>query len=378
MRHDDSARVGIEVRHDEKAPRPKDRVGLWRGGTVRRFDDDRGRHPCCVALGQLALDRRRNQHVALELEHGSRVVVSRGAGKACDTAVRTNVVTDRVLVETVWVGDRGTAVRQPNDLRAQLSTEFRRPVGHVPCPLKRDPFTIQPSRQPQVGHVVFLAARLAECVEDASPRRLLAALNPTLRHRLSGHEAQRVNLIASKRLIGVGDPRHLAGACPQIGCGDVDRGAQEILLDQLVGIAAGDTLQLLLAVTGSINLDRPLGAPEWHVDDGALVGHERGQRHDFVFVDRWAVSNAALDRQLVVAVLGAPSPHNVDSTVGMANGKIEAIEAVTPFDVAEKIRRIVARGGGLIEVPSNVGPEASFCHRPSRDSHISYSFNRRR
>jgi hypothetical protein len=51
----------------------------------------------------------------------------------------------------------------------------------------------------------------------------------------------------------------------------------------------------------------PFDPPNGHVADRALVGHERGQRHDLVLIDHAAVADAALQGLAVVAVLGAPA-----------------------------------------------------------------------
>ena len=64
-----------------------------------------------------------------------------------------------------------------------------------------------------------------------------------------------------------------------------------------------------------IDADAALGAAERHVDDGALVGHERGQRHHFFFVDLGRVADAALDRRLVMAVLDPPGANDLDVAV---------------------------------------------------------------
>ncbi len=45
---------------------------------------------------------------------------------------------------------------------------------------------------------------------------------------------------------------------------------------------------------------------EGNIDNGALVGHERGQRLDFVLIDPRGEPDPSLDRQAMVAVYSTP------------------------------------------------------------------------
>jgi len=91
-----------------------------------------------------------------------------------------------------------------------------------------------------------------------------------------------------------------------------------------MGIAAGHTLDLVRRVGRRVYLDRALGAAERHVDDGALEGHERGQRHHLVLVHLGAVADAALERESMVTVLRTPRAYHLEGAVGEPHREVEA------------------------------------------------------
>ena len=76
-----------------------------------------------------------------------------------------------------------------------------------------------------------------------------------------------------------------------------------------------------------IDLDRALGAAEGHVDNGALVPHQRRERLHLL-VDERRVADAAFGRQLVVAVFDAPGARNLDLAARPAHGKLKVVHAV--------------------------------------------------
>ena len=98
-----------------------------------------------------------------------------------------------------------------------------------------------------------------------------------------------------------------------------------------------------------LDLDAALGAAERHVDDRALVGHERGERHHLVLVHLGAVADAALGRQLVVAVLGAPGVDHLDGAVLAAQRKVEPIDAIAAANLIEQSLGILGEPGRFVE-----------------------------
>jgi len=128
----------------------------------------------------------------------------------------------------------------------------------------------------------------------------------------SGHAPEPVDVLRSQRGIGVGDPTHLARAGREVRRRHVETRTDEVLFIKFEGEAAGDALELALRVLVGRNLDPSLGTAKRHIDDRALVRHERGQRHHLVFIHHFRVSNAALGGQHVVAVLRPPGVQNLD------------------------------------------------------------------
>ena len=80
-------------------------------------------------------------------------------------------------------------------------------------------------------------------------------------------------------------------------------------LDVIAGeaLAAGDALQLAVAVLVSGDPDTALGAAEGQVGQGAFEGHPKGQRHDLVGADRLVKADAPLGRPAGIVVAHADS-----------------------------------------------------------------------
>jgi len=100
----------------------------------------------------------------------------------------------------------------------------------------------------------------------------------------------------------------------------------------------------------SRDLDPALGAAEGDIDDRALVGHERGQRLDLVLVHHRRIADAALGRQLVLAVLRAPGLHHLDRSVVPFERESEVDDAVDRLDLLQDAARVVGQRCGAIEV----------------------------
>ena len=150
-----------------------------------------------------------------------------------------------------------------DDQRAGLAAELRGVVADVAEPLDDDALALEARRQAERLHVVGVRARLADGEEQPAAGGLAAAAHAALGDRLAGDAAERVELPGMQRRVGVDDPGHLALAGAVVGRRHVDAGADEVLLDQLVGVAAGDALELLDACSacGSI-LMPPLAPPK--------------------------------------------------------------------------------------------------------------------
>jgi hypothetical protein len=181
--------------------------------------------------------------------------------------------------------------------------------------------------------------------------RLGAAADAPLGDRLAGHARRPLQLVVGQGGVGVDDPGHLPRAGAEVGGGHVDAGADEVLLDQLEGVAPGDLLELVLLVLPAVDLDSPLGAAEGGVDDGALVGHQRGEGHHLVLVDVEAVADPPLGGELVVAVLGPPGVDHLHLAVLPLQGEGEVVDAVTVLDGVQEPTGVVGERGGALEIP---------------------------
>src|SRR3989475_9190134 len=165
---------------------------------------------------------------------------------------------------------------------------------------------LEPALEAEPLHVVDVAARFAQAVVHATPGGLHAAADAALRDGLPGHARELVDGRRIEGAVGVGHPRHLAWPGPVVGRRHVDARAHEVLLDQLRRVTARDLLEILGRVLLGVDLHAALGAAERHVDDRALVRHDRGQRGDLVLVHGRRVADAALHRHPAAAALDPP------------------------------------------------------------------------
>ena len=317
----------------------------------------------CVLRRELVLEGGGKQHVAVELEGGRPVGGRRRTGELQDRPCSPKMLAHAGRVEAPRVGDGAVVLGDGHDAGPGVVAALRRPVADLAESLDDDALAVDAGCEAQPPHVVGLGARLVQNVVEPPARRLDPPVDPPLRFRLPGHAPEGVDLVGMERLVGVGDPRHLPLARSVVGCGHVDGGADEVLAGQLVGVAPRDALELLDVVAARVDLNRALGAAERHLDDGALVGHQRGQRHHLVLVDLRAEAGAALDRQAVLAVLGPPGADHLHPAVALPHRKVEAVQAVAALDLVEQPGRIVGEGGGAVEVAADVGVEAPFGHR---------------
>jgi hypothetical protein len=178
-----------------------------------------------------------------------------------------------------------------------------------------------------------------------------------LRQRLAGHAANGVELPRMQGGVGVGHPRHFPLARAVVGRGHVDARADEVLLHQLVGVAARDAFELVDRVRRRFDPDAALGAAVRHVDDGALVGHERGERHDLFLVHVGREADAPLRGQLVMAVLHAPAMDDLDGAGGAPQREVEAVDAVAAPDLCQQPLGILREPRGVVEVAGHLVEE---------------------
>jgi hypothetical protein len=95
-------------------------------------------------------------------------------------------------------------------------------------------------------------------------------------------------------LQSVDDPGHLAGASAKIRGGHVNAGANEVALDELNSVAAGDLLELVHGHLLGVDNNATLATSKRNIHEGALPGHERSQSLDLILVDHGGVTNTSL------------------------------------------------------------------------------------
>ena len=223
-------------------------------------------------------------------------------------------------------------------------------IPDVAEPLHDHALAVEAERQPKAFHFVGFIACFAQREVEAAAGGLLAPAHSALRHGLAGHAAERIERAGIERRVSVGHPRHLALTGAVIRRRHVDAGAEEILLGQLMRVAAGDALQLVEGIIFRLDPDAALRAAERDVDDGAFVGHQRRERHHLFFIHLGAVANAALHRQLVVAVLDAPRVNDFNLAAGSTKWKVKTVDAVADADLFEQSTRVFGELRRRVEV----------------------------
>ena len=259
-----------------------------------------------------------------------------GAGEVEQALPLAPVRHDRLEVQALRVGDRPFGLGEPDQHRAGLLKEPGGEVAHVPQPLHHHPLALDAGREAERLHVLGDAAHLPHAVEDAPAGGLDPPADAARAHRLRGDAAERVHLPGAELAVGVGDPGHFPRTGADVGRGDVEARADEVLADQLEHVAPGDPLQLSRRVGPGIEPDAALGPAERDVHQRALVGHERGERLHLLGVHGVGVADAALAGELVVAVLRPPRVHDLDAAVVALDGEAGVEEVLARLDVGEE------------------------------------------
>jgi hypothetical protein len=178
------------------------------------------------------------------------------------------------------------------------------------------------------------------------------------RDRLAGDAGVGVELRRVERLEGVDDPDHLALAGSVVGRGDIERRADEVLLDQLRRVAPDHPLPKPVAHRVGIDPDSALGPAEGDVDERALEGHERRQGHHLVLHEIGTEADPALGGEPVVAVLHAVGLDDLDPPIVPLHRKPDQVDRVAGAHRFEDSRREVGVARRALEVPRYVPEEA--------------------
>ena len=98
-------------------------------------------------FGNLVLECRRKQHVAVELEGIERVRQVGGPRKVQYRSAGSTVLSDRVGVEASCIGNGALSLRDSDDERPRFAAEPRCPVAHVAESLHDDPLAVETNWQ---------------------------------------------------------------------------------------------------------------------------------------------------------------------------------------------------------------------------------------
>ncbi len=358
VRHRHAARVHEDVRQHQHAALVQLGLGPRGRRSVRRLGDDLATQFLGVVQVNLVFQRRRDQDVAFDFEAVARPFQSLRAGEAEDRSGLLAVALERGDVDAFGVVNRPVPLAHGDDPGVVLVVkDARGVVTDVSETLDGNGFALERTRQSVTPGFLRIPEQLAQRVDDAPARRFRPPANPALRDRFARDASHVVEVAGMERVVGVGDPRHLPLAGAVVRRGHVDPRPDEVLADQLGGQPPRDLLQLLGGVRARLHLHAALRAAERHVDDRALVGHQRGQGHDLVLVDHAAVADAALERLAVVAVLGAPGLEHL-VLLAELHRELHVVDVAAGLDLIEQSggeldvpgRRVELRGDDVVEI----------------------------
>jgi hypothetical protein len=304
-------------------------------GPVGPFRDDGGADVTGVLLGDRMLERGGHEDVAILLEDRLGRVELAHLGEASQRAGLASMGEGGVHVEAVGSVDGYLTRADAHDHGAALLQGERRVQAHFAETLQHDALPRDAGRETHPARVLRAGEELLQGDRHAQPCGLGPPRDSVERDGLSRHAGQGVHRLGGKTLVGVGDPSHLALAGPDVGRWDVHVGAEEALLQQLVGEAPRQPLEEADRFLARVDPDAALRPAEGHVHESALVGHERGQGHHLVLAHMGVVADPALGRSPMVAVLGAVGLHHPDAPVVAAHGEADAVDSVARPHVLE-------------------------------------------
>ena len=348
----DAAGVEVEIGDDGDPSVAQDEIGFGRGWRVGGFGDQRGLDAVGVAGGELVLQRGGDEDVAGLLERLQRVGEDLAGGEVADPAMFPALFGDRFHVEAVGVVEAGVVLGDADDPRAVVGEFPRRVIADVAQALHDHAFAFESGREAVSG--VGVGEAVDDAVEDAQSGRLAPARDAVQRERLAGDAAEVVDVVRVERAVGVDDPGHLALAGAVVGRRDIDGRADEAVSVEFDHQAARDALNKLGRALVGVDADAALGSAEGDIDDGALEGHQRGETLDFVAVDHRRVADAALGRQAVMAVLGAPGLDHLDLPVLVFDREGHLVEVVAGLDLLKQARVQVRVLGSRFEILGEV------------------------
>ena len=202
-----------------------------------------------------------------------------------------------------------------------------------------------------------MAEKLADDILDAAAGRFGAARDAALGYRLAGHAGNRVDVRGIELPVFVRHPGHLACAGSHVRRGHVAARADIAAVGELLGEAAGDSLELFRVVVSGADRQSALGAAERNVDERAFEGHQRRQRLDLLLVDMGRVANAALHGKAVLAMHRAPAAQECVVAPPETHRETQLNDGIALADGFHQIVRNAERIGGPVEHAAYAGLE---------------------
>ncbi len=271
------------------------------------------------------------------------------AGKVLHPAGRADMRLQALDLQPVGIEDRAVALDHRHDLGAiLLRDELRGMIPDVAEPLDDHPLAVQRAGEPGHRRVLGIAEELLQRVLHAPPGRFDAPRDAAGIQRLAGDAGRGVDVGGVHPLVLVDDPGHLALAGAHVGGRHVLARVDQIPLAELIGEAAGDQLHLVLVPLARIDPEPALRAAERHLDQAALVGHQRRQRLDLVLVHGHREADAALDRLHMLRMHAAIPGEGVDRPA-QPHPEAHGVGRVADPDLLLQSRREVHQPNGPIE-----------------------------
>jgi hypothetical protein len=178
----------------------------------------------------------------------------------------------------------------------------------------------------------------SHAVVDTEASRLGSAVNTTLGDEFASCATFSVDVRLTVHVyVGVFNPGHNLLVGSEIGAKAVDLGANETLFGELHSVSTSNLFDFTLGVLLGVNLNATFSTTEGNICDGELEGHQRSERHDFLQVHVGRITGSALDRKLVMLVLGTVANDALDGAVVSADGNRETNDIVAGADQLEVV-----------------------------------------
>jgi hypothetical protein len=239
--------------------------------SMPRFCDELGLELLGDRTVNRTTQRGRDADVAVELpEVAGRDRLSAAVAQHRAAQVRrvlVHVAGERGGVDPVGIGDGAVGVLNAHAHGPHLAQNLRGAAPHVAEALHDEARAFQG----------FLASGvpLLDAVRDPLPGRLHATARAADAHVLPRHDtSHRVSLAFAVGVLPK-QPRHDLPVRPDVRRRDVDVRADQLL--ELVHVAEGDALELVLRERARVHLDAALAATERHVCDRRLPRHLGGE-----------------------------------------------------------------------------------------------------